>query len=172
MKKIIAISLVALSMLMLAACGTKAATVSAAVETKPTQETVQVQATVPVPETQATEATAPAVTEAPKPEYPGVYMRTIREEIGGTVTERHSYIVLNEDHTGYSILQDIGALTWNEGQMTEAIGLSYNIALAQENSTVNLLVYEFQDANPTVYEKIEKLPADMEQLVAEFSANP
>lgn len=104
-----------------------------------------------------------------EPEYTGVYWRTWSEEIIGTVAEMNSYIVLAEDRTGYWIEQDVGMLTWDESQLMLTIGLTYDIALTQENDTVNLLVYESQDETgvwvPTVFEKIEELPAEMEKML-------
>ncbi len=108
--------------------------------------------------------------EPSAPEYPGVYGRTWSEEIVGTVMEMHSYIVLNEDHTGYWIAQDVGALTWEEGQLMLSIGAAYGMALTQEGETVNLLVSEFPDDSeemPTVFEKIDGLPAQIESLLAQ-----
>lgn len=100
-----------------------------------------------------------------EPDYPGVYCRTWSEEIGGTVATRNSYYVLNEDHTGYVIAQEIGEITWDQNQLTDNLGVTYKIALNWENGTVSLLVYEFQD-NATVYGKIEKLPADIENMIS------
>lgn len=106
-----------------------------------------------------------------EPEHTGVYWRTWSEEIAGTVVEMSSYIVLDEDRTGYWIAQDVGTLTWDESQLTLTVGATYNIALTQENGTVKLLVFEFQDDTgawiPTVYDKIEKLPEKIENMLAE-----
>lgn len=157
MKKRIAFFMLAAAMLVLAACGSKAVTTPSAAETEQTQET-QVQ------EAQAAEATAQPT--APL-EYAGVYCQTWNEEIGGTVVEQHSYYVLNEDHTGYLFAQAVAGLTWDEGKLTENIGVTYDIALTQENGTVKLLVYQFQD-KPSVFNKIEKLPAEIEAMLAEF----
>lgn len=155
MKKSIAIVLLTLVMLMLAACGGKAAPAPA--ETQPTQETQAVETT------QATEA--PTQPTAPL-EYAGIYCRTWSEEIAGTVAERNSYYILNPDHTGYLVMQAVGTLTWDENQLTDHLGGTYSIALTQENGIVNLLVYEFQDT-PSVYKKIEKLPDEINALIAE-----
>lgn len=159
MKKSIAIVLLTLVMLMLAACGGKAATAPA--ETQLTQETqaAETQAT----ETQATEAT----TQPAAPlEYAGIYCQTWSEEIGGTVAERKSYFILNPDHTGYLVFQAVGTLTWDENLITDNLGQTYPIALTQENGTVNLLVYEFQNT-PSVYQKIDQLPDEINAAIAE-----
>lgn len=97
-------------------------------------------------------------------EYPGVYQRTWREEIGGTVINLHSYIVLNEDHTGYWIAQDVGMLTWEDGQLTLTVGAVCDMALTREGETVNLLVFDSGEA-PTVFEKIEELPEQIQSLL-------
>lgn len=106
-----------------------------------------------------------------EPEYTGIYWRTWQEEIAGTVIDMNSYIVLNEDSTGCWIGQDVGTLTWDESQITLTVGEAFDIALTQENDAVNLLVFEFQDDNgvwiPTVFEKIEELPAEIENMLAE-----
>lgn len=97
-------------------------------------------------------------------EYPGVYQRTWREEIGGTVINLHSYIVLNEDHSGYWIAQDVGMLTWEDGQLTLTVGAVCDMALTREGETVNLLVSDGGEA-PTVFEKIEELPEQIQSLL-------
>lgn len=111
-----------------------------------------------------------AANQSWEPEYEGVYLRTWSEEIGGKNVEHKAYIVLNEDGTGYWIAQDVGMLSWDESQLMLTIGATYDIALTQEGETVSLLVYEFQNENgewiPTVFEKIESLPAEMEELLA------
>lgn len=161
MKKTIAIFL--LAALMLSACADK--TVPASAEPEQEVQTTQAEA----PETQSAETEAPET--QPAPEYPGVYEQVWSEEIGGAVVELHSYIVLNEDSTGYWIAQDIGMLTWDENRLMLTIGAEYEIALAQENGSVNLLIYEFQDENgewiPTVFEKIDRLPEQIEQMLAQ-----
>lgn len=107
-----------------------------------------------------------------EPEYTGIYWRTWSEEIAGTVVEMNSYIVLNEDYSGYWIAQDVGTLTWDESQLMLTVGATYDIALTEENGVVNLLIYEFQDENgvwiPTVFEKTENLPMEIENMLAEF----
>lgn len=158
MKKRITISLLAAAVLMLAACGSNAETVFPTVNTEQTQQI------------QITEVDAQAVYPSFAPVYTGVYWRTWSEEIAGTVIDMNSYIVLNEDYTGYWIGQDVGTLTWDESQLMLTVGATYDIALTQENGTVDLLVYEFQDDSgvwiPTVFEKIEALPAEMEKMLA------
>lgn len=149
MKKRIAILFLAAAVLLLPACSGKNGTVSSSSteeqEKQHTQETL---------------------------EYTGIYWRTWREEIGGTVVDMNSYIILNEDHTGYWIGQDVGTLTWDEGQLMLTVGATYEFALTQENGRANLLVYEFRDDNgewlPTAFEKIEKLPAQMEEMLGKF----
>lgn len=167
MKRKIAILLTVMAML--TACGSKTGTASPAGNTETTQAAVT---QVTEAQTQATEAETQEVTLPSEPEYPGVYWRTWSEEIGGTVTDMNAYIVLNEDGTGYWIAQGIGMLNWDEGQLALTIGVSYEFALVQENGTVNLLVYEFQDENgewkPTVYEKIDELPAELREMLDEI----
>lgn len=160
MKRKIAIPL--LVMLTLAACGRRNETVSPTVSAEQTQQTQEIQ---------ITEAETQTFDPASEPEFTGVYRHTRSEEIAGKVMDKNSYIVLNDDNTGCWIAQDIGTLTWDASQLMLTIGASYDIALTQENGTVNLLVYEFQDENgewiPTVYEKIEELPAEIETMLAE-----
>lgn len=155
MKKCIAIVLLALAMLMLAACGGKDA--PAPVQTQPTQETQAAETTLATEA--ATQPTAPL-------EYAGIYCRTWSEEIGGVVVEQNWYYILNPDHTGCRVIQAIGTITWTENQITDNLGQTYRIALTQENGTVNLLVYEFQDT-PSVYQKIERLPDEINAAIAE-----
>ena len=163
MKRRIAISLLAAAVLMLAACGNRSETVPSTAGAEQTQEMQMQETAVPEAETQGG-------CQSPEPEYAGIYWQTWSEEIAGTVIDLNSYIVLNEDNTGYWIAQDVGTLTWNESQLILTVGATYDIALTQENDTVNLLVYEFQDDNgvwnPTVFEKIEELPAEMEEMLA------
>lgn len=168
MKKSIAIVLLALVMLMLAACGSRTPAAPSIIETESTQPTQ--------PETQPTQATQPTAaptqptTSPTQPavplEYTGIYWRTWNEEIAGTVAVRNSYYVLNADHTGYVIAQAVGTLTWTESQVKDNLGQVSRIALNQENGDVNLVVYEFQ-GNPSVYKKIAKLPAEIESMIAE-----
>lgn len=110
--------------------------------------------------------------EVYEPEYPGVYMRTTREEIGGTVVETNSYIVLNEDGTGFWIAQDVGMLTWDESQLMLTVGETIDIARTQENGIEYLMVYQFQDENgvwmPTEFERIEELPAEIAQMLPKY----
>lgn len=107
-----------------------------------------------------------------EPEYAGVYKRTVREEIGGAVVEKTSYIVLNEDGTGFWVAQDIGMLNWDECQLELTIGAKYDIARAQDNGIEYLLVYESQDAEgvwqPTRFERIEALPAEIAEMLPNF----
>lgn len=149
MKKKIALLLLAAAILMLAACGHKAEA--------PAAETV--------PETQAQE------TQAAPLEYAGIYRQPYRDEIAGGVIEGYSYIVLNEDHTGYWITQGVAALTWDEELLKTNVGEICRTELTQENGTVNLLVYpdpHFDDSKaPKVFEKTDKLPAEMEAMIAE-----
>lgn len=149
----IATALLAAALLMLAACGRKTETAPSAADAEQTTQ-----------QTQTTQTAMPT-----EPEYAGSYFRTWSEEIGGTVAERNSYIVLQEDHTGYWIAQDVGTLTWDEGHLALTVGAAYEIALTQENGTVNLLLYEFQDDSgawiPTAYEKIQELPAEIAQML-------
>lgn len=158
MKKRIAISLLAAVVLMLAACGSKTDTIPASSDTEQIQQTHEIQT--------GGDTQTDAVSSAP--EYTGIYRRMWSEEIDGTVVELNSYIVLNEDGTGCWIAQDVGTLTWDESRLTLTVGAAYETALTQENGSVNLLVYEFQDAGgawiPTVYEKIEELPAEIEKM--------
>lgn len=100
-----------------------------------------------------------------EPEFPGVYWRTWREDIGGSMIDLNAYIVLNADHTGYWIAQDVGTLTWGDGQIMQSVGAACDIALTQEDGTVKLLVSEFQADMPRVYEQIEKLPAEIESML-------
>lgn len=102
-------------------------------------------------------------------DYPGTYCRTWTEEIGGTIAQRHSYYLLNADHTGYVIAQAVGSLTWDKDHVTDNLGLTYRIAVNRKNEAVNLLVYESQ-GDPAVYQKIDKLPADVEAMLAEATA--
>lgn len=162
MKKGIAVLLLALAMLILAACGSKAAPA----QTQPTQAAQAAQPTQATQPTEAPRATEAAVQPTSPLEYAGIYCRTWSEEIGGTVAERNSYYVLNPDHTGFLVAQGVGTLTWNESQLTDNLGVTYNIALTRENGTVNLLVYEFQDA-PSVYKKIESLPDEINAAIAD-----
>lgn len=108
--------------------------------------------------------------QSPEPDYPGIYGRTWSEEIGGTTVQRKAYVVLNEDHTGCWIAQDIGDLTWEEGRITLAIGETFDIALTRENGAVKLLVYEFPDetgkGTPRAYEKTDALPPEIEEMLA------
>lgn len=156
MKRRIVMSLLAAAVLILAACGNKAGTTPPAADAE---------------QTQVTEAETQAADQPLEPEYAGIYWRTWSEEIGGTVVELNSYIVLNEDGTGYWIAQDVGTLTWDESQVMLTVGVSYEIALTQEKGTLTLLVYEFRDAGgawiPTAYEKIGELPAEIEEMIYE-----
>lgn len=156
MKRRIAIFLLVVALLMTAACANKSKADLPTIHTEP------------APETQVTQVDS----HADAPEYPGVYWRSWREEIAGTVIDMKSYIVLNADNTGYWIAQDVGILTWDESRLTLTIGEVYDIALTQENGTDTLLVYEFQDADgtwiPTVFEKIEKLPTEISELLSDF----
>lgn len=159
MKKRIAAFLLAAAVLMLAACGSKAEAGSSAADAEQAQET------------QITGVNTQEIYPSTESAYPGVYWQAWSEEIGGTVIEMNSYIVLNEDGTGCWIAQDVGTLTWDEHRLMLTVGAAYDIALTQEDGTVNLLVYEFRDNNgewmPTVFEKIDKLPAEMEIMLGE-----
>lgn len=164
MKKRIALFLLAAVMLMLTACAAKVEVAPSTAATEPATQATEAATTEPT--TQATEA---PTTEAAAPlEYEGYYCRTWTEEIGGTVAERNSYYILNADHTGYLVMQAVGTLTWTEDQMTDNLGQTYRIALTEENGTVSLLVYEFQDT-PSVYRKIDRLPDDINAAIAEAS---
>lgn len=148
MKKKIALLFLAAALLMLAACGHKA----------------EAPATETVPETQVQE------TQAAPLEYAGIYRQPFRDEIAGRVVEGYSYIVLNEDHTGCWITQGVAALTWDEELLKTNVGEICRIELTQENGTVNLLVYpdpHYDDSRaPRVFEKTDKLPAEMEAMIA------
>lgn len=113
----------------------------------------------------------PVPEEAWVPEYEGVYEHRFREEIGGTVVDRGAYIILNEDHTGYWIVQAVGLLTWDETHLKQEIGIVNDFTLSQKDGKTVLTVYDFQDENgnwiPDEYVKIDELPADMAQLLAE-----
>lgn len=160
MKRRIAIFLLAVALLMTAACTGKSEADLPAVHTEP------------APETQATQVSPQEDTPSFVPDYPGVYWRGWREEIAGTAIDMNSYIVLNEDNTGLWIAQDIGALTWEEDRLTLTVGAAYDIALTQEGGTDMLLVYELQNDQgawiPTVFEKIEKLPTEISELLSDF----
>lgn len=149
------ITLFLLAALMLTACGKKNPMDAPAVPSEQPQAV------------QTTEAETQAA-----PEYPGMYGRTWSEEIAGTVVEMHAYIVLNEDHTGFWIAQDVGTLTWDENRLMLTVGAVYSMTLAQEDGTGNLLVSEFRDENGaeilTEYERIEKLPAEIEEMLVGF----
>lgn len=160
MKQRITIFLLTALMLILAGCGSKVETVTAATDAEQTQQTREIQ---------NTQADTQAADPSSEPEYTGIYWRTWSEEIAGAVVEMNSYIVLEADSTGYWIAQDVGTLTWDESQLQLAVGAAYEITLIRENNTVNLLVYEFQDENgewnPTVFEKINKLPEKIEKML-------
>lgn len=166
-------------MLMLAACGNKA-------ETKPAVATaaqqVQEETTQAAPETEAETVAEPlpeeTEAESEELEYAGIYEHPYSEEIGGTLVERSLYIILNEDHTGYWIIQAVGMLTWDENQLTQEIGAVNDFTLSKKDGKVVLNVYDFQDENgnwtSSEYVKIDELPAEIEELIAlelEWRAN-
>lgn len=113
---------------------------------------------------ESAEAEMETVCPSCAPEYPGVYRHAWREEIAGTVAEMNSYIVLNEDHSGYWIAQDVGMLTWEDGQLTLTVGAVCDMALTREGENVNLQVSDGGEA-PTVFEKIEELPEQIQSLL-------
>lgn len=124
------------------------------------------------PATEQPQETQIQPTQIQEPEYPGIYKRTWSEEIGGTVVELNSYIILKEDGTGYWIAQDVGMLNWVEGRLELTIGDAYEIAPEQENNTSRLLVYRFQDENgewiPTVFEKTDSLPSEIQEMLEKY----
>lgn len=157
MKKRIILSLFVFAVLILAACKNKAETVTPTVYTEQTPPS-QVEAQTPCPPSE--------------PEYPGVYRHAWHEEIAGNSIEMNSYIVLNADYTGFWIAQDIGTLSWDESRLVLSVGAVFDIALAQESGTDILSVCESQNEQgelvPAVFEKIEKLPTEIAELLSDF----
>lgn len=150
----LAISLLTAAVLMLAACTGKTETVL------PDADSEQIQ---------ILETDTRSIDPSSELEFTGIYRRGWSEEIGGATLEMNAYIVLNEDGSGYWIAQDIGTLVWDADRLMLSVGGTYEIALTQESGTVNLLVYEFRDDSgewdPMVFEKIEELPAEVEEML-------
>ncbi len=50
----------------------------------------------------------------PRESIAGTYVHTYSEELEGEEITFQDYLILNEDHTGYGIAQDIVKITWDE----------------------------------------------------------
>lgn len=102
-----------------------------------------------------------------------VYVAEYEEELEGEAYTFYNYLILNEDHTGYSIVQDFVPVVWDDENVTYFQGeeYEYNVPyeISEDGEELTLTrndykeLYIRQDNN----EDIEKMIKENEDFLKE-----
>lgn len=108
--------------------------------------------------TQETEATATEEQASESADIAGVYQYTFEEEIGGEVVSYDQFVILNDDQTGYMIIQDTVSVTWDSETINTGSS-SYTYECDGNELTLNMDDFE------TVFTKMDgEYPDEVKEL--------